>query len=235
MSLGAMKRRLAAFKAAFIEPCLPTVAVTPPRGAGWIHEIKHDGFRLQARRDANGVHLITRNGFDWTERYPSIARAMKVLPCKSCIIDGEVVVVDEQGIATFDRLRYGPREKSEAMLYAFDLLELDGEDLRRRPIEARKLKLEEVLSFRPSTTGSKRTSQIDRLVVNAIRLVEHLELDDAEVLFQHACALGCEGIVSKRRGSRYRSGRSRDWIKVKNPAAPASRRLDEEDWNDRRK
>ena len=155
--LREIKRRLAAYKAAFIEPCLPTVATAPPRGAAGFMRSSTTAIACRRRRGANGVHLITRNGFDWTERYPSIARAMKALPCKSCIIDGEVVVVDEQGLATFDMLRYGPREKPEAMLYAFDLLELDGEDLRRRPIEARKLKLEEVLSFRPSTTGSKRS------------------------------------------------------------------------------
>jgi bifunctional non-homologous end joining protein LigD len=132
--LSEMKRRLAAYKAAFIEPCLPTLADKPPSGPRWIHEIKHDGYRLQARKDDDGgVHLITRNGFVWTERYPSIAAALTALPCKSCVIDGEVVAVDEHGHAVFDRLRYGAREKPEALLYAFDLLELDGMDLRREP------------------------------------------------------------------------------------------------------
>jgi bifunctional non-homologous end joining protein LigD len=143
--LSEMKRRLAAYKEAFIEPCLPTLAEKPPSGARWIHEIKHDGYRLQARKDDGGVHLITRNGFVWTERYPSIAAALKALPCKSCIIDGEVVVVDERGLAVFDRLRYGVREKPEALLYAFDLLELDGMDLRREPLEKRKAALVRLL------------------------------------------------------------------------------------------
>jgi bifunctional non-homologous end joining protein LigD len=216
MSLSEMNRRLAASKAAFIEPCLPTLAAQPPNGSGWIHEIKHDGYRLQARRDGDGVHLITRNGFDWTGRYPSIAAAVKALRCKSCTIDGEVVVVDDNGLATFDALRYGAREKPEALLYAFDLLELDGEDLRAQPIEARKAALAKLL---------KRKETPD------IHYVDHLEFDDAAMIFDHACNLGCEGIVSKRLGSRYTSGRSRDWIKTKNPDAPGARRLEEEDWN----
>jgi hypothetical protein len=118
--LHEFRRRLDAAKAAFVEPSLPTLAEKPPSGPRWIHEIKHDGYRLQARKDDGGVHLITRNGFVWTKRYPSIAAALMALPCKSCVIDGEVVVVDEHGLAVFDRLRYGAREKPEALLYAFD-------------------------------------------------------------------------------------------------------------------
>jgi len=215
--LSEMKRRIAASKTSFVEPCLPTLSIKPPSGPGWVHEIKHDGYRLQARRDADGVFLITRNGYDFTDRYPSIAAAVKALRCKSCTIDGEAVINDDNGLATFDRLRYGPRTKPEALLYAFDLLELDGKDLRAKPIEERKAALVKLL---------KRTT--------AIHYVDHLEFDDAGMIFQHACELGCEGIVSKRLGSRYTSGRSRDWIKTKNPAAPGARRLDEEDWNARK-
>jgi len=129
-----------------------------------------------------------------------------------------------------------PRVKPEAMLYAFDLIELDGKDLRALPIEARKQKLESLLSF-PSGNSSRRPKRASRnkhQVVNAIRLVEHLAEFGAASIFAHACELGCEGIVSKRLGSPYRSGRSRDWIKTKNPAAPGARRLEEEDWNGRR-
>ena len=210
--LREMKRRLAASKAAFIEPCLPTLAHEPPAGPRWLHEIKHDGYRLQARRDANGVTLVTRNGYVWTDRCPAIADGVAALACRSCIIDGEVVVIDGSGLAVFDKLRYGARVKTDVLLFAFDLVELDGSDLRRHPIEDRKARL-------------------DRLVQAclSIRYVEHLE-GDGSLIFEHASALGCEGIVSKRVGSRYVSGRSRDWIKVKNPAAPAARRLEEEDW-----
>ena len=107
-----------------------------------------------------------------------------------------------------------PPERGDAFLYAFDLLELDGTDLRREPIEVRKATLASVL--RKSRPG--------------LRLNEHLEHPEGVVVFQHACQLGCEGIVSKRLGSRYRSGRSPDWLKFKNPAAPAVRREAEEDW-----
>jgi bifunctional non-homologous end joining protein LigD len=89
----------------FIEPCLPSPALKPPAGSGWIHEIKHDGFRLLARRDAAGVRLFTRRGVDWTDRYPSIATAIAALSCRSCLIDGEVVICGDEGIPLFDRLR----------------------------------------------------------------------------------------------------------------------------------
>ena len=217
--LRELKRRVTASKAAFVEPCLPTLADRPPAGDQWLHEIKHDGYRLQARRNADGVHLITRNGFNWTARYPTIAAGVAALRCCSCLIDGEVVVVDESGLASFDKLRYGPRENSDALFYAFDLIELDGKDLCNEPLETRKGKLSRI---------------IKRLKSASIHFVDHLQLDDADLIFEHACALGCEGIVSKRLGSKYRSGRSTDWVKVKNPSAPAARRLEEEDWNDRR-
>jgi bifunctional non-homologous end joining protein LigD len=91
----------------FIDPCLPSAAPKPPSGDGWIHEIKLDGFRLLARRDPAGVRLLTRRGIDWTTRYPSIAAAVAALSCRSCLIDGEVVICGEDGVPVFDRLRYG--------------------------------------------------------------------------------------------------------------------------------
>ena len=200
----------------FIEPCLPSLADRPPSGANWIHEIKHDGYRLMARRDPVGVRLITRRGNDWSDRYPLVVEAVNHLNVRSCLIDGEVVCCDERGVARFDVLRRR-RNEATAFLYAFDLLELDGADLRREPIETRKATLTSVL--RKSRPG--------------LRLNEHLEHDCGLTVFQHACALGCEGIVSKRLGSRYRSGRSSDWLKFKNPAAPAVRREAEESWGRR--
>jgi bifunctional non-homologous end joining protein LigD len=108
----------------FIEPCLPSPAPKPPPGQGWIHEIKLDGFRLLARRDAAGVRLMTRRGIDWTTRYPSIAAAVTALACRSCLIDGEVVICGDDGVPVFDQLRYGRQPQTEAVLFAFDLLEL---------------------------------------------------------------------------------------------------------------
>jgi bifunctional non-homologous end joining protein LigD len=197
-----------------VEPCLPSPAKAPPSGPGWLHEIKHDGFRILARKDATGVRLITRNGSDFTDHFPFIAMALKSLPVQSCIIDGEAIVCDENGLAVFELIR-GHGSKTSAILCAFDLLELDGRDLRRRPIEERKGLLAKLLHDRDSDLS---------IVPN-----EHYE-KDGEIVFREACKLGCEGIVSKRLGSTYRRGRSPLWLKVKNPNAPAVKREAGEDW-----
>jgi bifunctional non-homologous end joining protein LigD len=199
-------------RSGFIEPCLPSPADRPPSGPDWVHEIKHDGYRLMARRDPIGIRLLTRNGHDWSPRYPLIVEAVDRLKVRSCLIDGEAVACNENGLAVFQRLRRKPTGK-HVFLYAFDLLELDGQDLRREPLETRKATLASLL--RGSLPG--------------LRLNEHLA-HDGESVFRHACKMGLEGIVSKRLGSRYRSGRSKDWLKFKNPDAPAVKREVEEDW-----
>jgi bifunctional non-homologous end joining protein LigD len=117
----------------FVEPCLPTPADRPPSGPDWVHEIKHDGYRLMARRDPVGIRLLTRNGHDWAPRYPLILEAVNALKVRSCLIDGEAVACDKKGIAVFELLRRKPSGE-HLFLYAFDLLELDGTDLRREPI-----------------------------------------------------------------------------------------------------
>src|SRR5262252_214891 len=124
-------------RSGFIEPCLPSSAERPPAGPDWIHEIKHDGYRLMARRDPTGIRLLTRNGHDWAPRYPLIVEAVDRLKVRSCLIDGEAVACDENGLAVFQRLRRKPTGK-HVFLYAFDLLELNGTDLRREPLETRK-------------------------------------------------------------------------------------------------
>ena len=193
---------------------MPSPAKAPPSGPGWIHEIKHDGFRIMARHDTAGVRLITRHRNDFTDRFPFIATAVKALPARSCVIDGEAIVCDENGLAVFDLIR-GHGSNASAVLCAFDLLELDGKDLRRRPIEERKDLLAKLLHDSDSDLG---------IVLN-----KHYE-EDGETIFREACRLGCEGIVSKRLGSTYRRGRSPLWLKVKNPNAPAMKREAEEDW-----
>jgi bifunctional non-homologous end joining protein LigD len=187
---------------AIIEPCLPSPAKAPPSGRGWIHEIKHDGFRIMARRDGAGVRLFTRNGHDFTARFPLAAGAIAALPGRSFLIDGEAIVTNSDGLAVFELIRRA-RNGCAAVLCAFDLIELDGEDLRRVPIEHRKDKLAKLV----------RTPQ-PGIVVN-----EHYDGDGA-VIFKQACKLGCEDIVSKRLGSTYRSGRFAHWVKVKNPKRP---------------
>ena len=195
-----------------IEPCLPSPAKAPPSGPHWIHEIKHDGFRILARRDSAGARLITRNGNDFTARFPLAVDAVTRLPARSFLLDSEAIVTNDRGLAVFDLIRH-QRHGHDAVLLAFDLIELEGEDLRRMPIEQRKRKM----------------AKLVRGPYPGIVLNEVFE-GDGDVLFEHACKLGCEGIVSKRLGSPYRSGRSPLWVKVKNPNAPAVKREAEEDW-----
>jgi bifunctional non-homologous end joining protein LigD len=196
----------------FIEPCLPRSIESPPAGPGWVHEIKHDGFRIIAMRAREKVKLFSRRGNDFTDRFPAAVAAIAALDARSCILDGEAIVVDENGLSVFEMLR-GRRHDDAALLCAFDVLEVDGNDLRRQPLETRKTVLSRLLRDAPAGVA-----------VNA-----HYEAEGAAV-YKHACALGCEGIVSKRLGSTYRSGRVVSWLKVKNPAAPAATREAEEDW-----
>jgi bifunctional non-homologous end joining protein LigD len=117
----------------FVEPCIPTLAAKPPSGPGWVHEIKHDGYRLMVRRDGDTVRLFTRRGHDWTDRYSAIASAAANLRAKSFTMDGEAVVTGADGVAVFDAL-HRRHKATNAMLYAFDLLELNGEDLDPLPL-----------------------------------------------------------------------------------------------------
>jgi len=204
-----------------IEPCLPSPAKAPPSGPGWLHEMKHDGFRILARRESAGVRLITRHGNDFTARFPLVASAVAALPVRSCLIDGEAIVCDENGLAVFELIR-GHDSKTSAVLCAFDLLELDGRDFRRRPIEERKGLLAKLLH-------DPNLSLDAAMKKSGIVLNQHFE-EDGAIVFGEACRLGCEGIVSKRLGSIYRSGRSPLWLKVENPNAPAVKREAEEDW-----
>jgi bifunctional non-homologous end joining protein LigD len=198
---------------AFVAPCIPSLAHKPPSGPGWVHEIKHDGYRLIVRRDGKAVRLFTRRGYDWTDRYPAIAGTAARLRAKSFTLDGEAVVSGSDGVAVFDAL-HRRRKATDAMLYAFDLLELNGEDLRPLPLSKRKDRLQRLLLSR-KTAG--------------IALNEHIYADGAAV-FRHACKLGLESIVSKRLTAPYLSGPSRDWLKVKNPASPAMIRAREGRW-----
>jgi bifunctional non-homologous end joining protein LigD len=194
----------------FIEPCLPTNAHTVPTGQQWAYEIKHDGFRFICHRDGERVRVFSRRGHDWTDRVPLIAEALAKLRVKSVTLDGEGVVCRTDGVSDFDRLRaaVGRMGSRDAFLYAFDLLEIDGEDLRSYEWNVRRATLRSLI---------KRAGP-------GIRLSEHLD-GDGVLAFQHACFMGLEGIVAKRRDKPYRSGRSPDWIKVKNPDAPAATRI----------
>jgi bifunctional non-homologous end joining protein LigD len=190
----------------FIPPCLPTPKKRVPTGSAWVHEIKHDGYRLIVRRDGNRVRTYTRRGYNWSHRFPLIAHAMTRLRVRSVILDGEAVVCDHNGLSNFDKL-HSQSYNDQVVLFAFNLLELDGDDWRSRPLEERKTRLAKLLSK----------------VGDGIYLSEHLA-GDGGIIFEHACRMGLEGIVSKRRDFPYRSGRSKCWIKVKNPTSPAALR-----------
>jgi bifunctional non-homologous end joining protein LigD len=131
---------------------------------------------------------------------------------RSCIIDGEAVACDDNGVASFDLIRHH-RANDSVFLYAFDLIELNGDDLRRDPLQVRKATLASIVA--KASPG--------------IRFNEHIE-GDGPTVFVHACKMGLEGIVSKRKDSAYRSGRSPDWLKMKNVHAPAVKREEEEEW-----
>ena len=184
----------------FIEPCLLTLVDRAPSGDRWVHEIKHDGYRLMVRVESGGVQLLTRSGLDWTSRFPWVAEAAAALPVENAYLDGEVVVADEQGRSDWPALHSCATKGRcrNAFLWAFDILFLNGEDLRPLPVLERKQLLHDIIP--EGVTG--------------IRYVEHLE-DDGKLIFEHACKLGLEGIVSKLRDKPYYSGRSDGWRKAK--------------------
>ena len=180
-----------------------------PRGEDWLHEIKHDGYRLLVRKDGDAVSIITRGGYDWTERYPLIvAGALRLRG--SFVIDGEGVVCGEDGVADFELLHSRKHDRS-CFLYAFDMMERSGDDLRSLPLEERKARLRSLL------LRSKM----------GIVYSDHVAGDDGAKIFAAACEIGLEGIVSKRRDRPYVSGPCKHWIKVKNPDAPWKKRLAE--------
>jgi bifunctional non-homologous end joining protein LigD len=199
--------------AGFIVPAQPIKASKPPSGPDWVHEIKHDGYRLIVRRDGPTVRLYTCNAYDWTARLPAIATAAERIKAKSFTIDGEAVVLGPDGLSRFDELRRREAAHS-AILYAFDLIEHDGRDLRDLPFLDRKAALARLLHDTKA----------------GILLNEHVAEDGATV-FAHACRLGAEGIVSKRVDSTYRSGPCPGWIKVRSPAGVAVQRERSEKWS----
>jgi bifunctional non-homologous end joining protein LigD len=164
--------------AGFVVPAQPVKASKPPSGPDWVHEIKHDGYRLIVRRDGPTVRLYTRNAYDWTVRLPGIAVAAAGIKAKSFTIDGEAVVLGPDGLSHFDDLRR-PVAARAAVLYAFDLIEHDGQDLRDHPFLDRKATLARLL----------------RGTDTHILFNEHVA-GDGPTVFEHACRLGAEGVVS---------------------------------------
>ena len=154
-----------------------------------------------ARKDIDSVHLWSRNGRDWSVEFSGITAALKAWKLKSFVLDGEACACDESGWPDFNALLGGGAACATACFHAFDLLELDGVDLRHLPFSERYAKLARMLAGAPE----------------AINLCEHTADYDGSALFEHACRLGLEGIVAKKKAARYRSGTCRSWVKVKNP------------------
>lgn len=185
-----------------IEMQLATLAKQPPTGEQWLHEIKFDGYRIICRLDRSRARLLTRGDQDWTGRMPTIAQAAEALPVDQAILDGEVVALLPNGVSSFQALQNAFRgERSEPLVYyVFDLLYLDGHDLRGVPLEERKARLAELLDHNTSR--------------GALRYADHVE-GEGDRFFAESCRLGLEGIISKRRDRGYIAGRGFDWLKTK--------------------
>ncbi|MGH7010791.1 MAG: DNA ligase D, partial [Caulobacteraceae bacterium] len=183
----------------FVEPELCRSLDRPPAGPGWVHEIKFDGYRLQLRVEGSKARLRTRKGLDWTARFKAVAAAASDLP--DCLIDGEAVVQDKDGVPDFAKLQaaLSAGRSRDIVFFAFDAIFAEGEDLRERPLAQRKARLAEILKGPAS---------------GPIRFVEHFE-SGGEAVLRSACRMHLEGVVSKRLASPYRSGRSEDWTKAK--------------------
>jgi bifunctional non-homologous end joining protein LigD len=191
-------------------PSIPSIGKEVPSGPDWLHEVKHDGYRLMVRREGDDVLTLTRGGYDWTIRYPAISAAARRLAAPRFVIDGEGVVEGEGGIADFSLL-HSRKHDRRCYLIAFDILQFGDMDLRPLPLEVRKRLLAKLLEG--STTG--------------IVYAEHMADQAGVALFEAACRMGLEGIVSKRRDQPYVSGPCKHWIKVKNPDGAWKRRVEE--------
>ena len=184
----------------FIEPQLASSVDQPPEGKHWIHEVKHDGYRSQVMIENGKARVFTRNGYDWSDRYPGIVRAASALPCRSAIIDGEAIVQDGSGASDFDALPEAIQSRSNNLiLCAFDLLHLNGVDLRQQILLDRRTELSRLLGGDPTS----RIQFSEEFIGSG---------DD----FFKACADNrLEGIVSKLTIAPYRSGRTKTWLKTK--------------------
>jgi bifunctional non-homologous end joining protein LigD len=186
----------------FVAPQLATLVDKPPSGEAWLHELKFDGYRLLCHLEGRQVRFWTRNRKDWTAKFAGVGKAVKALPLKSAILDGEIVALDEKGRASFQRLQQSINKGAGSGLiyHIFDVIYIDGFDLTRCPLRERKRVLEELLAPLGDTS--------------VLRYSDHIEGSGAQ-FFKEACKLGLEGIVSKQAESIYESTRSRSWLKIK--------------------
>lgn len=189
---------------ATLGPQLATLVDEAPTGADWLHEMKFDGYRIMARLDRGQVRLYTRNGLDWTQRFPEIAQFLTTLPVKSALIDGEVAAMNDQGTSSFRKLQeaLSAGDTKRLRYYCFDLPYLEGHDLTASPLIERKQALAQVL--KAAGVGEQ----------DPVRYSQHIQ-GKGQAFYEQACKLGLEGIVSKRADAPYRSRREKTWLKVK--------------------
>jgi bifunctional non-homologous end joining protein LigD len=185
-----------------LEPQKATLVDTAPGGDEWLHELKYDGYRMLAVVSERRVRLVTRSGLDWTTRMPTLSRELARLNSQ-LLIDGEIVVLDQEGVSDFQRLQnaLGAGKDENIVYYVFDLLHMDGYDLRELPLEQRKELLSGVLA--------KRAARLE-----GIRFSDHV-IGSGREFHRAACAKGLEGTIAKRRRDPYRSGRTKSWLKIK--------------------
>lgn len=181
----------------FVEPQLATRVEAAPAGGDWLNEVKFDGYRLMVSTGSEGVTCYTRSGLDWTEKFPDIAAAIAELPCRNALIDGEAVALADG--SAFSALQEALQSGDPITLFAFDLLDLDGEDLRPLPLIERKAKLKELLEG--------RTGEI-------LRYSEHIK-GRGKAVIKQLCGWKQEGMIAKRADAPYRSGRTKSWLKIK--------------------
>jgi bifunctional non-homologous end joining protein LigD len=197
---GAKKKSGAVKLPPFVAPQLATLVDAPPTGGDWVHEIKYDGYRAVTSMAGGSVVIRTRNGLDWTDKFRPLVGALAALPCDSALLDGEIAVADSQGHTSFSALQVALSEGRGGFgYYLFDLLHLDGEDLRKRPLIERKKLLEKLLA------GAGK---------GPLFYSSHIA-GGGEQVFHHACDLKLEGIISKLARDPYRSGRTKSWLKTK--------------------
>ena len=188
----------------FLQPQLAQETESPPEGSGWLHELKLDGYRMQARKSARGVQMLTRSGLDWTYRVPAVAEAVAQLMPQAVTLDGEVVVLAEDGTTNFADLQASFQQGAQNPLtyFCFDLLHLEGRNTRTLPLRERKALLGQILAGTDPATNP------------TIRLSEHLETS-GRIMFEEACRFHAEGIISKRAEEPYQAGRRPSWLKAK--------------------